>query len=253
MPVNLRQARQLCTKPELELVLASGGDAIKSMTEARLKLKVVRARALRDKYRDLLRRQRVAARVPGAKPARADANARTAAKAELFDAVLARFAERLAKVQGKAAPKARAGAGGRARQKPGGSKAGRAAKKAAPKVARKPAAPGAKKAAASGGASAHEAKVWPGGAGVAQRAAGDPAPETHGGAAGGPEIVRSPKAPAPMTPASPKAPPASGFVSEKAAQLARNVKLRSMQARAVQAHVSSRGRRNQAKRDSRPR
>jgi hypothetical protein len=236
MPVNLRQARQLCTKPELELVLASGGPALQSMSEARLKLKVVRARALRDKYRDLVRRQRVAARVPGAKTARADASARTAAKAELFDQVLARFADRLARVQGKAAPQARGAAVSQAKQRPDGVKAAKAASKVATQAKRK---------AATTKAASRSA--------AASRRAADPPSATAAAAPAGPRPDRSPKAPAAVTQSAPQVPPARGFVSEKAAQLARNVKLRSMQARAVQAHVSSRGRRNQAKRDSRSR
>ncbi len=196
MKVNLRSARALCTANELDLVVASGGEGLRALSEARLKQKVVRARTLRDKYRDLLRRQRLAARRPGAKPARDDANARTAAKADLFEQTLARFVDRLAQVQA-AAKKA-------------------VAKKAAVKK------PAAKKA--------------------AKRAAA-------------PKPQRSRKAPAPSTPLAPKVQPpvARGYVSDKAAQSARNVKLKSMQARNVQAHIGARGRRDQARRDSKPR
>jgi len=202
MKVNLRSARALCTKNEFELVVASGGEGIASLSEARLKQKIVRARDLRDKYRDLLRRQRLAARRPGAKPARDDANARTGSKVVLFEQTLARFVERLAKV--KAAAKKSA------------------AKKSAAKksAAKKPA--------------------------VKKPAAPKPA---------APKPQRSAKAPAPVTPLVPAVRQAAvrGFVSDKAAQCARNVRLKSMHARNVQAHVSARGRRNQAKRDSRPR
>jgi len=196
MKANLRSARALCTANELDLVMASGGEGIRALSEARLKQKVVRARTLRDKYRDLLRRQRLAARRPGAKPARDDANARTAAKADLFEQTLARFVDRLAQVQA-AAKKA-------------------VAKKAAVKK------PAAKKA--------------------AKRAAA-------------PKPQRSRKAPAPSTPLAPKVQPpaARGYVSDKAAQSARNVKLKSMHARNVQAHIGARGRRDQARRDSKPR
>jgi len=196
MKANLRSARALCTANELDLVMASGGEGLRALSEARLKQKVVRARTLRDKYRDLLRRQRLAARRPGAKPARDDANARTAAKADLFEQTLARFVDRLAQVQA-AAKKA-------------------VAKKAAVKK------PAAKKA--------------------AKRAAA-------------PKPQRSRKAPAPSTPLAPKVQPpaARGYVSDKAAQSARNVKLKSMHARNVQAHIGARGRRDQARRDSKPR
>jgi hypothetical protein len=197
MKLNLRSARTLCTANEFELVMASGGEGLRALSEARLKQKIVRARNLRDKYRDLLRRQRLAARRPGAKPARDDANARTESKAALFEQTLARFVDRLAQVQA-------------------------AAKKL---VAKKAA---AKKAAAK------------------KPAASRPA---------APKVQRSAKAPTPITPLAPtvQPPPARGFVSDKAAQSARNVRLKSINARNVQAHVSARGRRNQAKRDSRPR
>lgn len=212
MTVNLRSARALCTANEFDLVVASGGEGLSALSAARLKQKIVRARLLRDKYRDLLRRQRLAARRPGAKPARDDANARTESKAALFEQTLTRFAERLAQVQ--AAPKKSSA------KKPAANRA----------VARKSA---AKKPAARKGA---------------PKASTAPRPAA-------PRSGRSPKAPAPVTPLVPKVrqPAARGFVSDKAAQSARNVKLKSMNARNVQAHVSSRGRRNQARRDSRPR
>lgn len=200
MKVNLRSARALCTASEFDLVAASGGEGLRALGEARLKQKVVRARALRDKYRDLLRRQRLAARRPGANTARDDANARTAAKADLFEQTLARFVDRLAQVQA-------------------------AAKKAAAKKA------------------------------VAKKAAvKKPAAKKAAKKAAAPKPQRSRKAPAPSTPLAPKVQPpaARGFVSDKAAQSARNVKLKSMNARNVQAHVSARGRRDQARRDSKP-
>lgn len=206
MSVNLRSARALCTAAEYGLVVASGGDGLRALSEARLKLKIVRARTLRDKYRDLLRRQRLAARrSPNAKAGRGDAGARTESKAALFEQILARFVARLEKLQGAAA---------------------RPAKQPA---AKRPAAkrPAAKKAASKAGGTRPAA----------------------------PTAARSPKAPALTTPLEPKVRQAAvrGFVSDKAAQSARNVKLKSMNARNVQAHVSARGRRNQAKRDSRPR
>jgi len=210
MRLNLRSARALCTANEFGLVMASGGAGLGALTEARLRQKIVRARTLRDKYRDLLRRQRLAARRPGAKPARDDANARTAAKADLFEQTLSRFVDRLAQV--------RAAARKAAAKKTGAKKA--TAKKPQKKVAQK----------------AAETKPGP----------------TRPAA---PKPRRSLKAPAPSTPLAPKVQPpaARGFVSEKAAQSARNVRLKSMNARNVQAHVSARGRRNQARRDSRPR
>jgi hypothetical protein len=198
MAINLRAARALCTARELELVAAATGERLAALSAARLQGKIARARALRDKYRDLLRRQQLALR--GRSAGRADAaraNARTAAKAKLFGETLARFSARLAQLQA-------------------------AAKRRAPKAKTKVAVRGSVK------------------ADRAQAAA------TAG--------TRSPKAPARPMP-SPKAPAPAvrGFVSEKAAQAARRLRLQSMGAKGVQAHVSARGRRRQAKRDARPR
>jgi hypothetical protein len=221
MRIDLRKARALCTKAEFELVAASGGKGFKGLGEARLKSKIGRARALRDKYRDLHRRQRLAARQPGAKPARADANARTAGKAELFEQVLARYVERHAQLRTASGP----------------AKSGRAAQ------AKRPAGSAAAGKAATGQSKAKRAGVKPAAAGKASASTAGPA---------GKKPARSPKAPAPTLAAKLPPPPSRGFISEKAAQSARNVRLKSMNARNVQAHVGARGRRNQAKRDSRP-
>ena len=51
MKVNLRSARALCTASEFDLVVASGGEGLGALSEARLKQKVVRARGLRDQAR----------------------------------------------------------------------------------------------------------------------------------------------------------------------------------------------------------
>jgi hypothetical protein len=229
MRIDLRKARALCTAAEFELVAASGGKALAALGEARLKSKITRARALRDKYRDLHRRQRLEARRPGAKPARADANARTASKAELFEQVLARFVERYRQLRKAAKPVASRRT---AKAKPaavGASSKRSVAKTAAPK------------------------KPEAGRAGPKPGAAGHAPGSAAGLAATMPE--RSPKAPAPSTPLAtkPRPPSSRGFISEEAAQRSRNVRLKSMNARNVQAHIGARGRRNQAKRDSRPR
>lgn len=96
MAYNRNHARALCTAAEYDLFAASLSDGIKSLTPARLKAKLERARKLRDKYRDLLKRQRLAnrARTGTKKGARPDSNARTADKAKLFGEVLERFSAR---------------------------------------------------------------------------------------------------------------------------------------------------------------
>jgi hypothetical protein len=97
MTYDRRTARSLCTAAELDLVLASFEPDAGRLSETRLRSAIVRARRLRDKYRDLLRRQRLATRARtgsklGAGPG---ANARTAQKASLFEETLARFAREL--------------------------------------------------------------------------------------------------------------------------------------------------------------
>lgn len=93
MAYNRNHARTLCTAAEYELFAASLADGIRSLTPARLKSKLERARKLRDKYRDLLKRQRLANRVRTGtkKGARPDSNARTAEKAKLFGEVVDRL------------------------------------------------------------------------------------------------------------------------------------------------------------------
>jgi hypothetical protein len=70
MTLDFKKARELCTEPEFALVAASRPSALRSMTPRLLRLKMARARGLRDKFR---------------------ANARTAEKAKLFGEVLRRF------------------------------------------------------------------------------------------------------------------------------------------------------------------
>jgi hypothetical protein len=115
MAYNRRQARELTTRSELDLVSASYSDAIGKLSKRDLKSNIARARRLRDKQRDLLRRQRLASRArTGTKHgSRPGSNARTAQKAALFDEALSRFTQRLeaaeaaerAKARKKAPPK----------------------------------------------------------------------------------------------------------------------------------------------------
>lgn len=101
MAYTLTQARALLTATELNLFDHSRAAPIKALTPARLRSKITRARALRDKYRDLYRRQTVATRgVPARQraPAGGD-NERTKRKAELFAEVLTRFEGRMAQIE----------------------------------------------------------------------------------------------------------------------------------------------------------
>lgn len=97
MPINRRQARELATRSELDLIGASYSEAISKLTPRVLKSNIARTRKLRDKHRDLLRRQRLASRArTGTKHGRRpDSNARTVRKAQLFEETLGRFTARL--------------------------------------------------------------------------------------------------------------------------------------------------------------
>lgn len=110
MPITRAEARQLSTKPEFDLYVASTPTEVKSHTATRLKSKIDRSRKLRDKYRDLAKRQRLEARgkkAPSGTRA-AQGNQRTVRKAELFAEVLERFEKRLEVVERVAAREAAA-------------------------------------------------------------------------------------------------------------------------------------------------
>ncbi|MBN9409824.1 MAG: hypothetical protein J0H69_11805 [Burkholderiales bacterium] len=98
MATTLTQARNILTAPELDLFAHSRTEGLKALTPARLRAKLVRARALRDKYQDLYRRQSLASRERTAskRGASGEANERTQAKAAVFAEVIDRFEQRIA-------------------------------------------------------------------------------------------------------------------------------------------------------------
>lgn len=104
MAYNRTQVRSLLSSSELELFGDSLADAIGERTPAQLRAAVKRSRNLRDKYRDLLQRQRVATRKrTGSKSGPSgDANQRSAQKAQVFDEVLQRYQTRLDRVEAAA-------------------------------------------------------------------------------------------------------------------------------------------------------
>jgi len=97
MAVSKARAKQLTTKREFELLETSWGRELSSLSPARLRQKVQRARTMRDKFRDLARQQAGEARGKrdprSTRPARSNRN--TELKAQVFDEALARFEERL--------------------------------------------------------------------------------------------------------------------------------------------------------------
>jgi hypothetical protein len=154
-------ARRLCTDREYSVVEASF--SARSLAPAVLRRKIVSARNLRDKYRDLGDRQRLAERgkAPG-KPAREPSRTGNTAKKEQL------FQEALDRLQ-KAAPAAAAEPTGPARKatKAGTRTAKRAPKKAAARKVKKSA---AKKAAEK--AESEDAPSRPAAKAKADRAAG---------------------------------------------------------------------------------
>lgn len=101
MPTERATARRLLTSAEFTLFEASRRDGICVLSAAELKRKIERTRRLRDKYRDLYKRQRLAMRdLTGTKLGNSGAaNARTKEKAAIFQDLLTRFqvrGERLA-------------------------------------------------------------------------------------------------------------------------------------------------------------
>jgi len=109
MAYTRTQVRKLLTANEIEIFESSRAEAVKELNASRLIVKVKRARMLRDKYRDLLKRQRLATRArTGSKAGNSsDANQRTREKAEVFAEILERFEKRLALVEATAARAAR--------------------------------------------------------------------------------------------------------------------------------------------------
>jgi hypothetical protein len=121
MTYDRRRARQLSTQSEFELISASYSDAIGKLPKRALKSNIARARRLRDKQRDLLRRQRLASRArSGSKHGRRpDSNMRTAQKAELFEETLSRFTRGLEALEAAERRKASQPAPSKRRAAPG--------------------------------------------------------------------------------------------------------------------------------------
>mgnify|MGYP001590823319 CR=1 FL=1 len=230
MTYTLTQARGLLSAAELNLFDHSRATPIKSLTPARLRAKVQRARALRDKYRDLYRRQTVATRqAPAARRSAVGGdNERTQRKAELFGEVLARFEARLALLEaretGSGAARARTSAGG-----------------AQPKAR-------AAKASAGTQGRARRART------VELRTAVQQALDAKAGdaAAPGPTDARSAKAPSPRAPARQSAAPVPSAPLDIVARAKRRNPLKQRADNlAMHAHDGAQTRRSQGRRDSR--
>lgn len=101
MAISMQKARTLCTKSELDLIKWSSPTMSKTLSSKQLQQKVDRARKLRDKFKDLSRKQAGEARgkrkPTGTRAAKG--NDRTVEKRELFDEAIARFEQALKKAE----------------------------------------------------------------------------------------------------------------------------------------------------------
>jgi hypothetical protein len=211
MPYNRTAASKLLTASELALFDAGRRDAIGSLDERTLKSKVERTRRLRDKYRDLARRQRLATRErTGTKRGTAsrEANARTAEKETLFAELLVRFETRLAGMEGRA-PRTRP------------------TKRTPPAAARKAPSKAPRRAAGKSGTGNAPAETF----GKEPRSPKAAAEKIGTGAPAGKR--------------------ATEFMSSRAKGLDTERQRHKSRGTAIQAHLRSQGRRSQAKRDSR--
>ena len=186
MAYNRNQARALCTDAEYAQFEATLADQVEQYSEAQLLSRIRRLRTLRDKYRDLHKRQRLAtrARTGSKKGGSAEANARTEKKARLFEEAIRRLTDRMAYLERRSRSQALAAARPEAQARASAAAAARATRKAA----------------------------------------------------GRPTTKRSGSA---------------GFTSRGAATADRKRTLQKTRAKSVQAHVRARGKRAQARRDSR--
>src|SRR5690554_6181855 len=133
MAFTRAQATGLLNKTEMGLYDDSRANALRGLDRAALAARIARARAARDRARDLLKRQRLAARKRGEGKAD-DIAARTARKEALLVEILERFVEArrdAPAVAKKAAATGKAGKAGKAALKKA------PAKKATKKIARK--------------------------------------------------------------------------------------------------------------------
>lgn len=112
MPYNRIQVQAFLTKPEVDLFESSLAGSIKLLAPAALNRRIERARTLRDKYRDLLQRQKLATRSrTGSKGGTSGhANERTDQKAVALDEALKRFESEAARRDASAAKSAAKGA-----------------------------------------------------------------------------------------------------------------------------------------------
>jgi hypothetical protein len=273
----------LLTDAELELFDHSRAEPIKALSAKQLAGKEKRTRSLRDKYRDLYRRQSVAAqgKTKGV-GATGDANARTQRKAEIMQEVLDRFEARSSLLgaresradeakEAKSKKPARKAAASAVPTSASDKPASRAKKSADASKQRSESAPAhafaSTTASRKASASAKPIKTKPGKTKTGQFHAPEQALSAVGSLnqaeadsvlpehfIGVDPTVRSPKAPSPRAPTfggKAHAPEVNAPLDMVASAQRMNPVKNSPSSQAIQGHVSSSVRRSQSKRDSR--
>lgn len=238
MATSITQAKPLLTAAELELFDQSRAGPIKAFSAKQLAGKEKRTRTLRDKYRDLYRRQSVAARgkTTGV-GATGDANARTQRKADIMQEMLDRFEARSTQLEAREAREAGTAEAGTKRK-------GSARKVAAPAASAKPSKT------KTGQTHATEAPL----SAVGQLDLAEEGSAETGHFIGKDPTVRSSKAPSPRAPTfggKAHAPKVNAPLDMVAAAKRVNPVKNAPGNQAIQGHVSSSVRRSQGKRDSR--
>jgi hypothetical protein len=100
--LTVADAKRMCTKAELGVVMGSRPDAIEKLSADQLKKNVASARRLRDKWQDLATQQRRETQ-QAQKSRVTDKNARSGEKAALFAHVLKRYEDQLKQVEASGA------------------------------------------------------------------------------------------------------------------------------------------------------
>jgi hypothetical protein len=230
MAISRSIAARLCTKPELELVEASFPPDVKQLTPGRLRQKVERTRRIRDKYRDLSKRQRGESRGKAeprrSRPAQGSAN--TERKATLFDETLNRFEKQLARAGGDLSPTAAEHSTGRSR----GERAAAGARKTGAKKT------GAKKTGAKKTA-------------MKQTGAKQPGMKTGAKQAGAKKDAKTQVGRAPAAGEAKAAPPGKSGPSARKGARQRPDSAQQAQPKAAGAHGRAAGQRSQRRRDDR--
>jgi len=101
MKYDRNTAKELCTASELEVYDQSVGNKLKQQSASELNNNIKRAREMRNKYKDLFRRQSLDMLDSTGNKAGTSmsANSRTEQKIELMEEVLERFDKQLEEVQ----------------------------------------------------------------------------------------------------------------------------------------------------------